>query len=418
MDKFKRLKPNQFGWCRKVFATWIIGLLVLIGIYVLIKDNIYLYMFGVLLFVGIVVRAMFLNRYKELKDISEKIEDFVSKYGLSTYETTVYQNTWGEYETKRLIYYPTMYYRLVDSDNCYFIKIRMGEPKADKFKDLEWQLAKKLQTVCLQRIEDRGYLLLAFEIKKQEQIVIESCADIPQRGDSEIVFSKDIVWNWKESEHLLLIGDTGTGKTTLIQYMITCLCEQGVRVIYCDPKNDNDMRMFFENKCVKYVSEFNEIAKVVRETEEEVRMRDRCLSVYGIDDDELAASVFPTSVFLFVDDMVALSLTMEKRLYEDTRRAICAIVTTGRSKQVYCGLIMQRPDTAFIDGVARENCMCKIALGCMTDVAYGMIFGKHYSDIANLRNEIGSGLIYRNGVDTRPREFITPYICKGALDVG
>lgn len=418
MEKFIRLKPNQFGWCKKVFATWIISILVLIGMYVVIRDNIYLYMFAVLFFVGIVVRALFLHRFKDLMDKSKIIEDFVGNYDICTYETTVYQDTWGEHEIKRLKYYPTMYYKEVNEDNCYIIKIRMGEAKADKFKDLEWQLANRLQTICVQRIEERGYLSLVFEINKQEQIVIKSCADIPQRGDSEIVFSNDIVWDWKKSEHLLLIGDTGTGKTTLIQYIVECMIMQGIRVLYCDPKSDNNMRMFCEDKCVRYVTDFDEIAKVVREIEEEVRMRENCLSVYGIDDEELASSVFPTSVFLFIDDMIALSLIMEKRLWEETRRRICSIVTTGRSKKIYCGLILQRPDTTYVDGATRDNCKCRIALGNMTDVAYGMIFGKHYSDIINLRSEIGSGLIYRDGMDTRPREFIAPYICEGALDAG
>ena len=62
-------------------------------------------------------------------------------------------------------------------------------------------------------------------------------------GKSEIIFSKDIVWDWKKTPHLLLTGTTGSGKTVLCQYIITCLINQGVRVIYLDPKNDDDMRL-------------------------------------------------------------------------------------------------------------------------------------------------------------------------------
>ena len=46
-----------------------------------------------------------------------------------------------------------------------------------------------------------------------------------------------------------------------------------------------------------------------------------------------------------------------------------------------------------------------------------MIFGQDFSDIKNLRyNEIGSGLIMRSGEDSRPREFVAPYIKNGVLD--
>ena len=88
----------------------------------------------------------------------------------------------------------------------------------------------------------------------------------------------------------------------------------------------------------------------------------------------------------------------------------------GRSKRVYCGLILQRPDTSFIEGAIRDNLCCRIAMGQMSDTAYKMVFGSDFSDVRNRRQEIGSGLIYRQGVDTVPREFLAPFIEKGALN--
>lgn len=87
----------------------------------------------------------------------------------------------------------------------------------------------------------------------------------------------------------------------------------------------------------------------------------------------------------------------------------------GRSKRVYAGLILQRPDTSFIEGAIRDNLNCRIAMGQMSDTAYKMVFGSDFADVKNHRQEIGSGLIYRQGVDTVPREFLAPYIEKGAL---
>ena len=52
----------------------------------------------------------------------------------------------------------------------------------------------------------------------------------------------------------------------------------------------------------------------------------------------------------------------------------------------------------------------------MTSSELGMIFGNEFSDIKNLRyGEIGSGLIMRMGLDSRPREFVSPYITEGVL---
>ena len=54
-------------------------------------------------------------------------------------------------------------------------------------------------------------------------------------------------------------------------------------------------------------------------------------------------------------------------------------------------------------------------MGKMSDTAYKMSFGTDFAHIRNYRNEIGAGLIYRQGVDTKPREFIAPFIKQGVL---
>ena len=303
-----------------------------------------------------------------------------------------------------------MEYRKSEQDNAFYIKIRMdGSPYAERFRDMEEPLARMFKTVCIDTIVERGYLTYSFELRKQKQIRIKSCKDIPQAGKNEIAFFRDMVWNWKKCPHFLLVGNTGSGKTQLAQYMISCLIKRGIRVIYCDPKNDYEMRYFAENCGAIYVSEENEIAKAVRETEEEMRKRGKELDNLGIQETDFQP------LYLVFDELIAFSKIAEKKTYEETARRIASIVVMGRSKRVYAGLILQRPDTAFIEGAIRDNLGCRICMGQMSDIAYKMAFGSDFADVKNLRREIGSGLIYRQGVDTKPREFLAPYIEKGAL---
>ncbi len=285
-----------------------------------------------------------------------------------------------------------------------------GSAISKKFRELEQGLADMFCTICTDIIEERGYITYCFELNKQEQIKIQSKKDVILCGESEIFFSDCLLWDWKKTPHLLLTGNTGSGKTQLAQYIIACLLEQGVRVIYCDPKNDDDMRLFLKDKPVKYVTKENEIAKVVRETEEEVRLREQDLINIGIDEAEF------NPVFLMFDELIAFSKIAEKKTYEETAKRLATIVVTGRSKRVYAGMILQRPDTTFVEGAIRDNLSCKICMGKMSETAYKMSFGSDFSHVKNTRNEIGSGLIYRQGVDTKPREFLAPYICKGALN--
>lgn len=267
-----------------------------------------------------------------------------------------------------------------------------------------------LKTVCNDRIEERGYLTYCFELNRQKQIKMQSCKDILLIDENTIGFSSNTTWNWRRCAHLMIIGTTGSSKSQLTSYIISCLVKQGVQVIYCDPKNDDDMRSFMRNyPSVKYVTKENDIARVVRETEQEVRSREQDLQSIGIKEAEF------NPVYLFFDEMIAFSKIAEKKTYEETAKRIASIVVMGRSKCVYAGLILQRPDTSFIEGAIRDNLGCRICMGQMSDTAYKMAFGSDFADVKNLRREIGSGLIYRQGVDTKPREFLAPYIEKGAL---
>lgn len=408
--EWKQLKNRQFAWFGASFLLWLVSLLGLSLFYIVFRNSNFI---SCMVAVGVSGAACFGIVYplirKRIK-ISKRMEKFIRRNKLYQSHTIEEQGIMGKRKTERMDYYPIVEYRKSVQDNAFYIRIRMdGSPYAERFRDMEEPLARMFKTVCIDTIVERGYLTYSFELRKQKQIRIESCKDVPQAGKNEIAFSRDMVWNWKKCPHFLLVGNTGSGKTQLAQYMISCLIKKGIIVIYCDPKNDYEMRHFAENCGAVYVSEENEIAKAVRETEEEMRKRGKELDNLGIQETDFQP------LYLVFDELIAFSKIAEKKTYEETARRIASIVVMGRSKRVYAGLILQRPDTAFIEGAIRDNLGCRICMGQMSDTAYKMAFGSDFVDVKNLRREIGSGLIYRQGVDTKPREFLAPYIEKGAL---
>ena len=407
---WKQLKNRQFAWFGALFLLWLVSLLGLFLFYIVFQNS---NLISCMVVVGVSGTACFGMVYpiiRETMKTSKRIEKFIRRNKLYQSHSVKEQGLLGEWKTERMDYYPIVEYRKSVQDNAFHIKIRMdGSPYAERFRDMEEPLARMFKTVCIDTIVERGYLTYIFELRKQNRIRIKSCKDIPQAGKNEIAFSRDMVWNWKKCPHFLLVGNTGSGKTQLAQYMISCLIKRGIRVIYCDPKNDYEMCYFAENCGAVYVSEENEIAKAVRETEEEMRKRGKELDNLGIQETDFQP------LYLVFDELIAFSKIAEKKTYEETARRIASIVVMGRSKRVYAGLILQRPDTAFIEGAIRDNLGCRICMGQMSDTAYKMAFGSDFADVKNLRREIGSGLIYRQGVDTKPREFLAPYIEKGAL---
>lgn len=411
--KWKRLKSRQFAWCHTAVAVWCVCLSAMLSLYAAFPIiRVPLFLAGVALWfgVGAVCIAVVYCKTGRIRMVSRLMERFIRNNALYQSHYVTKEGLFKYKETEYMDYYPVVEYQEKVRDNIFCIRIRMdGCLRSEKFRDLEQPLADMFCTVCTDRIEERGYLTYCFEITPQEQVKIQSQKDIMTVGENEIAFSGDILWNWKKCPHLMVVGNTGSGKTQLAQYIISCLLEQGVRVIYCDPKNDDDMRLFMQGNSAVYVTKENEIAKVVRETEEEVRLREQDLQKIGIKEAEF------NPVFLFFDEMIAFAKIAEKKTYEETAKRLSTIVVTGRSKRVYAGMILQRPDTAFIEGAIRDNLGCRICMGQMSETAYKMAFGSDFSDIKNNRREIGSGLIYRQGVDTKPREFLAPFIEKGAL---
>ncbi len=409
-NKWKRLRNKQFTRLYAFIFMWIVFLIALLLFYIVFRErNIILGMFAVGM-IGVLCIMTAHIKFRRLIKISKLMEKFIRRNNLYQSHFITEQGILGERKIERMDYYPVVEYRVDVQENIFCIRIRMdGCLRSEKFRDMERSLADMFCTVCTERIEERGYLTYCFEITPQKQVKIQSHKDIMTVGENEIAFSSDVLWNWKKCPHLMVIGNTGSGKTQLAQYIISCLLEQGVRVIYCDPKNDDDMRLFMQGKPAVYATKENEIAKVVRETEEEVRLREQDLQKIGIKEAEF------NPVFLFFDEMIAFAKIAEKKTYEETAKRLSAIVVTGRSKRVYAGMILQRPDTAFIEGAIRDNLGCRICMGQMSETAYKMAFSSDFSDIKNNRREIGSGLIYRQGVDTKPREFLAPFIEKGAL---
>lgn len=406
-----RLRPHQFSWLKWLICLWWAGILAFGGLAVTIEKDWCSAGLIATLSIGVLYLAVIRNRIRKRKKISRFIEGFIRKNNLYLSHYVIMQTVFGEEEVEIIDYYPQVTYEEIPCDNVFRLKFRLdGSLIAQKFRELEQPLSDMFCTICTNQMIERGYITYCFELCEQKQAVIESSKDILPVGENEIAFSSDIVWNWKMCPHFLLVGNTGSGKTRLAQYIIYCLLSQGVRVIYCDPKNDDDMRLFLRGKPVLYVTKENEIAKTVREVEEEVRLREKDLDNMGIPEAEF------NPVFLLFDELIAFSKIAQKKTYEETAKRLASIVVTGRSKRIYAGLILQRPDTTFVEGAIRDNLGCRICMGQMSDTAYKMAFGSDFAHVRNYRREIGSGLILRQGVDSKPREMIAPFICEGALN--
>lgn len=406
--KWKKLKPRQFEWVNRLLVTWGITIAILISLTILLKSKMCLLATVTMSIIGVLCIVTIHRRLAKIRRISNLVEDFIRNNRLYQAHYDVIKMRYREV----MDYYPLIEYIEKENENLFCLKFRLdGSAISQKFRDLEQALADMFCTVCNEVILERGFVTYCFELQKQEQIRIESKEDFPNMGENEIAFSESIVWDWKKCPHLLLTGGTGSGKTYVALYIIACLIKQGIRVVYCDPKSDDDMRFYLTSlSTVQYYTKENDIAKAVREIEEEMRSREMDLNNMQLDEAEFLP------IFLIFDEIIAFKNVADKRTYDETIKRLSTIILTGRSKRVYGGIILQRGDAEFLGGGAvRDNLMCRISMGHMSETAYAMTFREEHKHVKNYRREVGSGLIYREGIDTKPREFLAPYICNGAL---
>lgn len=330
---------------------------------------------------------------------SRKISDLVRYFIISN---EFYQVSIDENRKEKIEYFPYIEQKC-DMDNIY-IRFRLdGSKIGQKLKNQEQALSDCFCTLYSDVIEEKGWITYVLRKKIEKQKIIRSVDDLPQVEEGKLQIGETEV-DWKKYPHILLTGVTQSGKSTLIKMVMLELIRQGVRVIYLDPKNDMEFRWYCEKYNIEYYSKLDEIEKVMNYVEKEMREREK-----DLEKNKATAYGFQ-NIYIFFDELIAYAeLAGEKRYKTNLLSKIASVIAQGAGKHVYFGAIAQRCDTKYLPGALRDNLSIRIAMGHQTEVAYNMVF-PDIQGVKNYRTEKGSGLVYRLGYDTRPKELIVPYI--------
>lgn len=395
LERYKKLKYHQFVWLFKL----------MVGLSILLSGSIYLNKWfnlkGLITITGIGVLSLIaiaLVKKKKIK-YSLLIEKFIISNDLLQYR-------FGIRGKKKIDYYPSVTYK-IENNNLYLRWRLDGSKIGQHFYDLEQPLADFLKTLCTDIILEHGYITFLFEIEKPKQQVIHNLEELPKL-EHGIIRIGNIEIPWRDKlYHALIVGRTGTGKTELVKQIMYLLKCQNVRVVYCDPKNDMKMFWFCKQYDIKYFSSENDIAKTVREFEESMTHREQDLKNMNLEQAPF------NEEFLFFDEILAYGKIASKKNFEEVSKRIASLVLQGRGKQCFVCLITQRADInekTILDGATRDNLFVRIQMGNGTETSNKMVFGSDFAHVKNYRTEKGSGLIYREGIDSKPRELLVPYL--------
>ena len=227
--------------------------------------------------------------------------------------------------------------------------------------------------------------------------------------NGELNLMKHISWKYDKLPHMLISGDTGSGKTIFLLIVIKALLESGAVLHICDPKKADlsflsrimpDVHYDTESimECVEAFYEGMEARYDEMQEHPDFRMGANY------------AKVGLTPHFLIFDEYVAFMDTLAKKEWEEVMKLIRIIIMKGRQAGYFIILACQRPDAKYLGDGVRDQFGFRVALGSMSASGYTMMFGsidKQFKekDIAG-RGYVNTG----NGVVT---EFYAPYVDPG-----
>ncbi|MDT2739152.1 FtsK/SpoIIIE domain-containing protein [Enterococcus canintestini] len=307
---------------------------------------------------------------------------------------------------ERITYFPKMYYRL----NNGLIQIRV-EITLGKYQDQLLHLEKKLESGLYCELTDKElkdsyveYTLLYDTISSRISI------DDVLASDGKVRLMENVWWEYDKLPHMLIAGGTGGGKTYFILTLIEALLHTDSELYILDPKNADlaDLGSVMEN--VYYKKE--DILSCIDKFYEEMMKRSKEMKqMENYKTGENYAYLELPANFLIFDEYVAFMEMLGNKENTVVLNKLKQIVMLGRQAGFFLILSCQRPDAKYLGDGIRDQFNFRVALGRMSEMGYGMMFGSDVQKDFFLKQIKGRGYV---DVGTSViSEFYTPLVPKG-----
>lgn len=292
---------------------------------------------------------------------------------------------------KEKVKFPPIYY--YQSEDFDYFRFRTGNMFHDKFQ----KMGEHLEGVFLADLvgvdHTQDYinykLLVNVEGKRLdfEKTKIE---------DGKLTFMRGVVWDFEGQPHMLITGGTGGGKTFFIYTLIALLASVG-RVHLADPKN-SDLTYLNNFKAFKgaVASSTDEIMAQMKLAVELMEKRYKYMNEHP--DRKMGENYRYYGMkpeFFIIDEWGAFISTLrgtgEAKLYE----LISPLVLKARQAGVFLIIATQKASTEVLKSMIRDNLMCKVSLGILSETGYDMTFGDASKRklFVNKQSKVGRGYI-------------------------
>lgn len=336
--------------------------------------------FGVISFVSILSCVVII--YLLYASFPDKYRQLVHRQKVAR---MIVQNRWYEVETiqsegffkdlssnrskEKITYFPKVFYKMVNGYLIISVEISLNS-----YQDQLLHLEKKMESGLYCELVDKEledsyvvYTMLYDTISNRISI------DQVEAKDGSLRLMENVYWSYDDLPHMLIAGGTGGGKSYFILTLIETLLRIDAQLYILDPKNSDlaDLAVVLPNvyyrkeDMVQALDQFYE--KMMERTETMKQMEN-----YKTGENYAYLGLQPH--FLIFDEYVAF-MDMIGRDSAAVMNKIKQIVMLGRQMGFFIILSCQRPDAKYLGDGIRDQFMFRVALGRMSELGYGMMFG-------------------------------------------
>ncbi|MGX7198778.1 FtsK/SpoIIIE domain-containing protein [Enterococcus nangangensis] len=305
---------------------------------------------------------------------------------------------------EKISHFPKLYYYLKDGLIHINVEITMG-----KYQDQLLQLEKKLETGLFCELVDKElkesyieYTLLYDTIASRITI------DEVVAKDGRLKLMNNVYWAYDSLPHMLIAGGTGGGKTYFILTLIEALLHTDSKLYVLDPKNADlaDLETIMDNV---YYRKDDMLACIEQFYEDMLARSEEMKRDPNYKTGENYAYLGLPANFLIFDEYVAFMDMLGKESTKVVDK-LKQIVMLGRQAGFFLILACQRPDAKYLGDGIRDQFNFRVALGRMSELGYGMMFGSDVQKQFFLKPIKGRGYV---DVGTSViSEFYTPLVPK------
>lgn len=227
--------------------------------------------------------------------------------------------------------------------------------------------------------------------------------------DGSLKLMESFYWEYDKLPHMLIAGGTGGGKSYFILTLIEALLKADAKLYVLDPKNADLADLSAVILDVYYKQE-DMTACIDQFYEDMMRRNEEMKTMPNYKTGENYAYLGLPARFLIFDEYTSFMEMIGKESIKVMSK-LKQIVMLGRQSGFFLILACQRPDAKYLGDGIRDNFNFRVALGRMSELGYGMVFGSDVQKQFFLKPIKGRGYVDKG--DSVISEFYTPLVPKG-----